>query len=139
MPADSDPPENAQHWHLAPNLIVRDVVAAANDYRDRLGFAYERFWGDPPAFGMVYRSLAVIMLRQMPGETAVRPNRMADPEGEAWDIYLWVEDATALHDEYAAKGVKIVRGLCDQPYGCRDFEVEDSNGYRLCFGQNIET
>jgi hypothetical protein len=36
------------------------------------------------------------------------------------------------------KGVEIVRGICDQPYGCRDFEVADCNGYRLCFGQAIE-
>ena len=30
------------------------------------------------------------------------------------------------------------RDGCDQPYGCRDFDVEDCNGYRLCFGQDIE-
>ena len=35
-----------------------------------------------------------------------------------------------------AKGVTIARGLCDQPYGCRDFDVEDCNGYRLCFGHD---
>jgi len=34
-------------------------------------------------------------------------------------------------------GVKIARDICDQPYGCRDFDVEDGNGYRLCFGQDI--
>ena len=37
----------------------------------------------------------------------------------------------------AAKGVKIVRGLCDQIYACRDFEFEDLDGYRLCFGQPL--
>jgi hypothetical protein len=34
----------------APVLLVRDVVSAANHYRDALGFTYERFWGDPPSF-----------------------------------------------------------------------------------------
>ena len=29
-------------------------------------------------------------------------------------------------------------GACDQPYGCRDFDIEDCNGYRLCFGQDLE-
>lgn len=29
----------------APILLVADVVAAAEHYRDRLGFAFERFWG----------------------------------------------------------------------------------------------
>ncbi|HYX81294.1 MAG TPA: hypothetical protein VE714_02805 [Gemmatimonadales bacterium] len=30
------------------------------------------------------------------------------------------------------------RGLFDQPYGCRDFEIEGYNGYRLCFGHSID-
>ena len=39
--------------------------------------------------------------------------------------------------EFKSKGVKITRDLCDQFYGCRDFDVEDCNGYRLCFGQSL--
>jgi len=40
--------------------------------------------------------------------------------------------------EFKSKGVKITRDICDQPYGCRDFDMEDCNGYWLCFGQDIE-
>jgi len=46
-------------------------------------------------------------------------------------------DADALHAEFKSRGVKIVRDVFDQPYRCRDFEVEDCNGYRLCFGQTL--
>jgi hypothetical protein len=35
--------------------------------------------------------------------------------------------------------VKITRAICDQPYGNRDFDVEDCNGYRLCFGRRLMT
>ena len=35
------------------------------------------------------------------------------------------------------KAIQIARQICDQIYGCRDFEVEDCNGYRLCFGQDL--
>ena len=38
----------------APVLLVRDVVAAANHYRDAMGFDYERFWGDPPSFVILH-------------------------------------------------------------------------------------
>lgn len=123
-------------WSVAPYFLVDDVVATADFYRDKLGFAYDRFWGEPPCFCMVHRSGVVIMLSQLPKPGAARPNRIADPNGEAWDAYIWVDDADALHAEFAAKSVKIVRGLCDQEYGCRDFDVEDCNGYRLCFGQD---
>jgi predicted enzyme related to lactoylglutathione lyase len=87
---------------------------------------------------MVQRNGVVIMLAQHGNSGAVRPNRVVDPEGEAWDAYIWIDNADALHAEYKSKGVKITRDVCDQPYGCRDFDVEDCNGYRLCFGQDIE-
>jgi len=123
-------------WSVAPYLIVDDVVATANFYRDRLGFHYDRFWGDPPCFCMVRRAGITIMLKQLAEKGRMRPNRLADPDGEAWDAYVWVEDADALWGEFKAKGAKIARDICDQPYGCRDFDVEDCNGYRLCFGQD---
>ena len=123
---------------IAPYFLVDDVVATANYYRDTLGFQYERFWGDPPAFCMVRRGGVVIMLSQLAAKGLLRPNSRADPDAEAWDAYVWVDDADALHAEFAAAGAAIVRGLCDQPYGCRDFDVEDCNGYRLCFGQSLE-
>lgn len=125
-------------WTIAPYFVVDDVVATANYYRDKLGFQYHRFWGDPPSFCMVTRSGVVIMLSQLARCGVMRPNRTADPEGEAWDAYIWIEDADALNSEFKSKGVLITRDICDQPYGCRDFDVEDCNGYRLCFGQDIE-
>jgi predicted enzyme related to lactoylglutathione lyase len=125
-------------WAIAPYFVVDDVVTTANSYRDALGFRYERLWGDPPTFCMVKRGGIVIMLSQLPRTGAMRPNHVADPAGEAWDAYIWVEDADALHAEFRSKGVKITRDVCDQPYGCRDFDVEDCNGYRLCFGHDLE-
>jgi predicted enzyme related to lactoylglutathione lyase len=124
-----------QRWSIAPYFVVDDVVATANYYRDRLGFHYERFWGEPPCFCIVSRSGAIIMLSQTGQPAAVHPNRTTDPEGEAWDAYVWVDDVNALNAELKANGVRITRDIGDQPYGCRDFDVEDCNGYRLCFGQ----
>ena len=124
-------------WAVAPYFIIDDVVATATYYRDRLGFAYDRFWGDPPSFCMVERGGVVVMLGQFERSGLMRSNRSADPERGAWDAYIWIDDADALHAEYVAKGVRIARPPCDQVYGCRDFEVEDCNGYYLCFGQNL--
>ena len=39
----------------APVLLVKDVVAAADFYRDTMGFRYERFWGKPPSFVILKR------------------------------------------------------------------------------------
>jgi predicted enzyme related to lactoylglutathione lyase len=136
--ADSTTRGGRPRWSIAPHFIVDDVVASANFYRDRLGFAYERFWGDPPAFCMVHRGGIIIMLSQLEEKGMMRPNGAAVAGGDAWDAYVWVPDADALHDEFVGRGVTIARRLCDQPYGNRDFDVLDCNGYRLCFGHSIE-
>ena len=134
----ADNVSNRTRWSIAPYFLVDDVVATATYYRDQLGFQYDRFFGEPPSFCMVYRSGIVIMLKQLPTPDVMRPNHLVDPEGDSWDAYIWVEDADALFDEFTSKGVKIARDICDQPYGCRDFDVEDCNGYRLCFGHDTE-
>lgn len=125
-------------WSIAPYFLVDDVVATANFYRDKLGFKYDRFWGEPPCFCMVYRRGVVIMLSQFERTLPMRPNSVTNPEEGAWDAYVWVEDAKSLHDEFASKGVKIARKLCEQEYGNLDFDVEDLNGYRLCFGSDLK-
>lgn len=33
-----------RRWAIAPYFHVDDVVSTANWYRDKLGFAYDRFW-----------------------------------------------------------------------------------------------
>ena len=125
-------------WRIAPYFIVDDVVATANYYRDTLGFAYERFWNEPPSFCMVFRSGAVIMLAQFEQIGLKRPNHVADPEGGAWDAYVWIDNVNGLYEEFKSKGVRIAREIGDRVYGNRDFDIEDCNGYRLCFGQNLE-
>ncbi len=124
-------------WGIAPYFIVDDVVATATYYRDKLGFGYDRLWDDPPSFCMVRRGGVTIMLSQLEQSGVMRPNHLVDPEGGAWDAYVWIEDADALHAEFKSKGVNITRDICDQFYGCRDFEVDDCNDYRVCFGQDL--
>lgn len=132
---ESKPPR----WSIAPYFFVDDIVSTANFYRDKLGFGYNRIWNEPPSFCMVSRGGVVIMLAQLRQPGAMRPNRLVDPEGEAWDAYIWIDDADRLSAEFRSKGVKITRDVCTQPYGCRDFDVEDCNGYRLCFGHSVES
>jgi predicted enzyme related to lactoylglutathione lyase len=136
MPEDTA--ASKPRWSVAPLFIVDDVVATANFYRDKLGFDYDRFWGDPPGFAMVRRAGITIMLKQL-AAGSTRPNSTVDPEGELWDAYIWIENADSLYEEFKKSGVKIARDICDQFYGCRDFDIEDCNGYRLCFGQDLNS
>lgn len=117
----------------APVLLVRDVVAAANHYRDALGFTYERFWGEPPDFVILKRDGLHLMLTLAPRGTAIVPHWQV--KSGMWNVYFWVNDVDALFAEFQQRGAKIDYGLGNKPYGVREFGVQDLDGYDLGFGQ----
>lgn len=119
----------------SPVLLVRDVVAAANHYRDKLGFSYEKLWGEPPCFVILKRDGMYLMLRQVDDSKQVVPHWTVVEK--TCNVYFWVDDATALHQEFVARGATIDYGPCDQPYGCREFGIQDLDGYDIAFGQVI--
>lgn len=122
--------------HICPVFLVDDIVKSAEYYRDVLGFKFDRYWGEPPCFCMLCRGGVEIFMSgpEKPGTKQMRANRS---HTEAWDAYIRVSDAEGLCAEFRAKGAKIVRDPCDTCYEMREFEVEDINGYALCFGQDI--
>jgi len=119
----------------APILLVKDVVAAANYWRDRVGFSYDRFWGDPPDFCILRRDRLHVMLAQCDDERAL-PNWKL--KHQMWNIYFWVDDADAMYAEMQQRGATIDYQLHDKPYGCREFGIQDLDGHDIAFGQDIE-
>lgn len=120
----------------APILLVRDVVAAAHYYRDRLGFAFERFWGEPPNFVILHRDGLHVMLSKAPADRLPPPHWKIVPG--MWNAYFWCRDAAALHAEFVARGARIDYGLSDKPYGIREFGVQDLEGHDLAFGSPLQ-
>jgi hypothetical protein len=118
-------------------LLVRDVVKAANHYRDAMGFGYERFWGEPPSFVILHRDEMYLMLKQTEDTKNVVPHWTVSKG--LWDVYFWVSDVAALHAEFVRNGAKIDYGICDEPYGCREFGTQDLDGHDIGFGEVIET
>jgi len=117
----------------APILLVRDVAAAANHYRDALGFSSVQFVGEPPTFVILARDGLRLMLKQADDPRHVVPHWTVS--SKLSDVYFWVTDADALHAEFVARGARIDYGPCDQPYGCREFGVQDLDGHDISFGQ----
>ena len=117
----------------APVLLVRDVVAAANYYRDALGFTYDRFWGEPPNFVILRRDGLYVMLSLAPHGSAIVPHWKVNPG--IWNVYFWVDDVDALFAELKGRGARIDYGLDDKPYNVREFGVQDLDGYDIGFGQ----
>ena len=120
----------------APILLVKDVVASANYYRDKVGFSYERFWGEPPCFCILWRDKFHLMLSQVADPQAIVPHYKVVEK--MWNVYFWVDDAKAMYDELVQRGAIIDYELCDQPYGCREFGIQDLDGYDIAFGQDLD-
>jgi hypothetical protein len=118
---------------VAPVLLVRDVVASANYFRDRLGFTYDRLWGEPADFCMVQRDDLTVMLSQAPAGARLVPHwRVVD---KMWNAYFWVHDVEALYAEFRGAGAHIDYELGLKPYGVLEFGIQDLDDHDIGFGQ----
>lgn len=120
---------------VAPVLLVRNVVASADYFRDRLGFTYDRFWNEPPDFCMVRRDGNTVMLSQAPRMHRVVPHwKVVDG---MWNAYFWVSDVDGLFEEFRSRGAIIDYEPDNKPYGVREFGVQDLDGHDIGFGQEM--
>ena len=85
---------------IAPHLIVTDVVASAEFYKDSLGFDFNRFWGEPPNFVILFRGSVQLMLSQ---DSIKAPQPL---QNGRFDAYIWLNQGIdQLFDEYKQKEI----------------------------------
>ncbi|MGN6573065.1 MAG: VOC family protein [Pseudolabrys sp.] len=112
-------------------LEVKDVVASEAFYREKLGFSPGRFYGEPPTFCLMSRDRVRVYLDK------TRTTLRSSPLNQYWALYIYVDDVDAMAAEIAARGVPFDRGIEDQDYGCRDFDIRDPDGHLIGIGQNL--
>jgi uncharacterized glyoxalase superfamily protein PhnB len=121
---------------LAPVLLVEDVRVAAEYYRDRLGFDVSFYDRIPEHYAYVERDGCHVHFARLDG-VAPRPNvEVVLPD--MFDVYFWVDDVDAFHEEVVARGADVIQAPTDQCYGLRDIRVRDPHGYILAFGKRLE-
>jgi hypothetical protein len=109
---------------VAPVLPVRDLEVAMLTY-GRLGFTVDRYAGDAP-YAFARRDTVHLHLNEV-GDL--------DPLTSVVSVYLYVEDADALHDEWRAAGVPgRLHPPHDTDYGLREGAYVDPDGTLLRFG-----
>jgi predicted enzyme related to lactoylglutathione lyase len=106
------------------SLQVRDLDTAAAFYEDRVGL--RRAPASPPG---------AVVFASEPIPFAVReplPDTDLDSGQPGLGIALWlkVDDAQALHDQLAGRGVTILTDPFDGPFG-RTFALRDPDGYAV--------
>jgi GNAT superfamily N-acetyltransferase len=109
-------------------LAVADVAAAVRYYRDKLGFAREWLWGEPPEVGGVSWGKVGVMF-------CLQPALAANIEGHQHSFLVTGIDR--LHERHRDNGVQVISALEAKPWGLREYTVRDLNGYHLRFGEPI--
>ena len=110
-------------------FVVKDVVRSVEYFRDVLGFHTEFTWGQPVCYAGVERGNVTIHL-QAASDTKRQPGHGA--------VNVFVTDVDALYEELKSRGARTLNEPKDYPYGMRDFDLEDLDGNRLCFGMSTQ-
>lgn len=116
-------------------LLVKNAALAVEHYRDKLGFQCVDLFGDPPEFAILQRDDCFLMLAQVAAGKSIIPNW--ELREKTCSVYFWVRDADALCEELKNRGAHIDYGPCTQPYGCREFGVQDLDGHDIAFGTRV--
>ena len=117
----------------APTFLAADVAATARWYVEQLGFVLAGAVPkhEPYVYASLQRDGAEIMLLNLAGYQKPDLSHLR-PDG-LWDAYIRLEGVEALYERVRDKPF-IKMPLTHQPYGDREFEVRDPNGYVLVFG-----
>lgn len=123
---------------ISPLLAVRDMKKAIDFYTKSLGFTLGMTFPDVnnPEYADLTKDGMTVML--------VPSKNHGIETGERFGVgvYLYMEidgDIDEYYDELKGKGVPITADIKDEPFGVRDFTVEDIDGYKLTFNRALAT
>jgi catechol 2,3-dioxygenase-like lactoylglutathione lyase family enzyme len=116
-------------------LLVPDVGRAGDYYRDRLGFEVTYYDRIPSHYAYASRDGVYLHFACFNGAVP-RPNSKAAPP-DIFDVYIYVDDVEAVHEELVGRGADVMHAPVDQGYGLREIRVRDPHGYILAFGKVV--
>ena len=121
--------DEPRFWAVVPVLATTDVLKTAEYYRDVLGFKIDDTYSGPE-WAMLWADHCQLYLSLNPDmATSAHGQQVAITAPGIDDVYI----------AHKANGANIVSDIEDQPWGIREYIVEDPNGYHLRFGSHIET
>lgn len=113
-------------------LLVTDVAAALDYYREKLGFDVSTYEANPEHYGYARRDSCYLHFACV-GGVEPRPNHP-----DMFDLYVYTDDVDGLYAELVGRGVDVLDPPTDRAYGLRDFRVRDPDGHELAFGQLVQ-
>ena len=116
----------------AAQLFVADIKSSCDFYTQKLGFAIDFVYGDPPYYGQVSRDRALLALR-MVCEPVFTDIRKREHLLSASLTVATADEIKRLFLSYQASGVRFHQTLKKEPWGARTFVVMDPDGNLILF------
>lgn len=123
-------PKGHNFHDLEPVISVENVDETISRYQNQLGFKIDFTHGNPPVYARVSREKVMVHFAQSDAQYP--------PSSVKW-FFIGLghvdgsENMDELYEEYCAKGVKVTMPPTVQPYGFREFEIEEPEGIRIRF------
>ena len=112
----------------AITLFVEDLPAARQFYQDVFGLpvAFE----DPNSAVFMFGETAINLLDVRQAPELIDPAAVASPEAGSRAVFtLPVDDVDAMCETLRAKGVDLINGPMDRPWGIRTASFRDPGGH----------
>ncbi len=122
-------PETLRLRSVMPSLTVNDAARSLAWYRDVMGFFIREEWTPEGklAGGVVQAGDVLFFLTQ--DDFAKGKDRR---KGEGMRLYCSTgQEVDGLAEQMKGRGAKMLQEPKDQPWGGRDFTVEDPDGFKI--------
>jgi uncharacterized glyoxalase superfamily protein PhnB len=124
--------------YLSPLLAVRNMKKTIDFYTNSLGFKLGMTFPSPdnPEYADLSKDGMVLMF--IPAAN----HGIGSKEKLGTGVYLYMQidgDIDKYYDELKKRNVKIAVDIKNEPFGVRDFTIEDVDGYKLALNQALKT
>ena len=123
--------------YLSPTMALRDMSKTIAFYRDSLGFELGMTFpdADSPEYADLSKDGMVLMF--IPAKNCGIDH--SEKLGMGVNFYMEIDvDIDQYYADLKGKGVNITIDIKDEPFGIRDFTVEDPDGYLLTFNKRLQ-
>ena len=118
---------------IEAQLFVANIKSSCDFYTNKLGFAVEFVYGDPPYYGQVSRDNARLNLRLVCEPVFAGDIRKREQLLSASITVATANEIKQLFLSYQAAGVSFHQALKKEPWGARTFVVSDPDENLILF------
>jgi catechol 2,3-dioxygenase-like lactoylglutathione lyase family enzyme len=119
------------------NLFTEDLAEAKSFYEEILGL--ERAFEDETSVLYKLGNIMVHLVLPSEGAQLITPAAVASPgSGSRFVLAVFVDDVDAICADLAQRGVKLLNGPVNRPWGMRTASFSDPAGHVWEIGQDLD-